>query len=329
VSPHARVLAVSGGIGGAKLALGLQRALPPGELAVLVNTGDDFRHLGLAISPDLDTVLYTLAGVANTETGWGRADETWNTLAELGRIGGPTWFRLGDRDLAVHIERTRRLAAGESLTVVTQALARAFGVPSRLLPMTDDIVATRLDTDEGPLEFQDYFVRRRCEPRVTAVRYAGAERARPSPAALELLAAPALECVVLCPSNPYLSLGPILALPALRAALAACAAPVVVVSPVIGGRAVKGPTVKLMRELEVDPSPAAILEHYAGLVDGLMLDTEDAALAPSLSVPTMVTRTLMQTLEDRDALARAALDFAAQLARPAGGVNARAMDPSA
>lgn len=314
MSPRVRVLAVSGGIGGAKLALGLQRTLPPGELAVLVNTGDDFRHLGLAISPDLDTVLYTLAGVANPETGWGRADETWHFLAELQHVGGPTWFRLGDRDLAVHVERTRRLAAGESLTSVTGSLARAFGVPSRLLPMSDDAVATKLDSDEGPLDFQDYFVRRRCEPRVTGVRYDGADRARASTFSLELLASGTLDCVVLCPSNPYLSLGPMLAIPALRAALAACTAPVIVVSPVIGGQAVKGPTVKLMREFGVDPSPASILACYAGIARGVVLDTEDAALAQSLPVPTLVTRTLMRTLGDRDALARATLGFAAQLA---------------
>src|SRR5512134_732156 len=162
----ARVLAISGGIGGAKLALGLQRVLPHGELAVLVNTGDDFRHLGLAISPDLDTMLYTLAGVSNTALGWGRADETWNFLTELQRIGGPAWFQLGDRDLVVHIERTRRLATGESLTSIMADLCRRFGVTSAILPMTDDLVGTMLDTDDGTLEFQEYFVRRRCEPRV-------------------------------------------------------------------------------------------------------------------------------------------------------------------
>lgn len=310
----ARVLAISGGIGGAKLALGLQRVLPPGGLAVLVNTGDDFRHLGLAISPDLDTMLYTLAGVSNTALGWGRADETWNFLTELQRIGGPAWFQLGDRDLVVHIERTRRLATGESLTSIMADLCRRFGVTSAILPMTDDLVGTMLDTDYGTLEFQDYFVRRRCEPRVRAVHYAGATAARPSAAVLDRLAAADLSCVVLCPSNPYLSIGPILAMPGMRQALARCAAPIVVISPVIGGRAVKGPTVKLMHELGVEVSPRAIVQHYADLIDGLILDPEDAALAPTAGVPTLVTRTLMETLEDREVLARAALDFAESLA---------------
>ena len=309
----ARVLAISGGIGGAKLALGLQRVLPPGELAVLVNTGDDFRHLGLAIAPDLDTVLYTLAGVANTTLGWGREDETWNFHAELARIDGPAWFKLGDRDLVVHVERTRRLAAGESLTSIMADLGRRFRVPSAILPMTDDVVATMLETDSGTLEFQDYFVRRRCEPPVRAVHYAGAAAARPSAAALQLLAGDELSCVVLCPSNPYLSVGPILAMPGMRRALAQCAAPIVVISPVIGGRAVKGPTVKLMHELGVEVSPLAIAQHYSGLIDGLILDAEDADLASTTGLPTLVTRTLMQTLDDREMLARAALDFAGTL----------------
>lgn len=312
-----KVLALSGGIGGAKLALGLQRVLPAGELAVLVNTGDDFRHLGLAISPDLDTVLYTLAGVSNTEAGWGRDGETWNFLQELERLGGPSWFKLGDRDLVVHVERTRRLAAGESLTSITVDLAMRFGVPSAILPMTDDSVGTVLDTDLGELEFQDYFVRRRCEPAVKTVRYAGADVARPSAAVLELLASPDLSCVVLCPSNPYLSVGPILAMPGMRAALKACAAPIVVVSPMIGGRAVKGPTVKLMQELRVEVSPRSIVQHYSDIMDGFILDPEDAAHATATGVPTHVTRTLMQTLDDRDALARAALSFARTLARRA------------
>lgn len=314
MSETAKVLAISGGIGGAKLALGLQRVLPPGDLAVLVNTGDDFRHLGLAISPDLDTVLYTLAGVANAGAGWGREGETWNFLEELRRIDGPAWFQLGDRDLVVHVERTSRLAIGESLTSIMADFGRRFGVPSAILPMTDDAVATLLDTDTGVLEFQEYFVRRRCEPRIRAVRYAGAATATANPALTGLLASPELECVVICPSNPYLSIGPILAIAGLRDALARCPVPVVVISPIIGGRAVKGPTVKLMRELGIDVSPRSIAEHYAGLIDGLVLDSEDMAFASATRVPTLVTPTLMQTLGDREALARAALGFAASLA---------------
>ena len=320
----ARVLAISGGIGGAKLALGLQRVLPPGDLAVLVNTGDDFRHLGLSICPDLDTVMYTLAGVANTETGWGRRGETWNFIEELARLGGETWFRLGDRDLVVHVERTRRPRAGESLTAITEDLRRRFRVPSALLPMTDDAVSTMLDTEAGALEFQDYFVRRQCEPLVRAVHYLGADDAAPNPAVVELLASDALECVVLCPSNPYLSIGPILGVPGLRRALETCRAPIVVVSPVIGGRAVKGPTVKLMHELGVEVSPRSIARHYAGLIDGLVLDTADAALAPTVGVPALVVPTLMQTLEDREQLARAALAFGRTLAPSQRSRRARA-----
>jgi LPPG:FO 2-phospho-L-lactate transferase len=314
VTVTARVLALSGGIGGAKLALGLQRVLPEGDLAVLVNTGDDFRHLGLAICPDLDTVTYTLAGVANTDTGWGRRGETWNFLDELTRLGGDTWFKLGDRDLVVHVERTRRLAQGERLTTITDDLRRRFRVPSALLPMTDDPVATVLDTEAGTLEFQDYFVRRRCEPVVRAVQYRGADAARPSAEALALLDSGRLECVVLCPSNPYLSIGPMLALAGLRRALERCDAPIVVISPVIGGRAVKGPTVKLMHELGAEVSPRSIVRQYARLLDGVVLDTEDAALASGLGVPALVVPTLMQTLEDRERLARATLAFARTLA---------------
>jgi LPPG:FO 2-phospho-L-lactate transferase len=224
----------------------------------------------------------------------------------------------------VHVERTRRLAAGESLADITDDLRRRFRVPSTLLPMSDDRVTTWLDTEAGPLEFQEYFVRRRCEPLVRGVDYRGAAEAAPSPGALSLLGSGTLECVVLCPSNPYLSVGPILAIPGLRRALEQCRAPVVVVSPVIGGRAVKGPTVKLMRELGVEPSPRTIARHYDGILDGLVLDTEDAALATTVGVPALVVPTLMQTLEDRERLARATLAFARTLAPGLRARRARA-----
>ena len=317
------ILALAGGVGGAKLAQGLERVLGE-DLTVVVNTGDDFEHLGLAISPDLDTVMYTVAGLNNRETGWGLAGETWHFMAMLERLGGETWFRLGDRDLVVHVERTRRLAAGESLTSITADLRRRFRVPSALLPMTDDAVSTMLDTEAGALEFQDYFVRRQCEPLVRAVHYLGADDAAPNPAVVELLASDALECVVLCPSNPYLSIGPILGVPGLRRALETCRAPIVVVSPVIGGRAVKGPTVKLMQELGVEVSPRSIARHYAGLIDGLVLDTADAALAPTVGVPALVVPTLMQALEDREQIARAALAFGRTLAPSRRSRRARA-----
>lgn len=311
----AKVLAISGGVGGAKLALGLQRVLPERALAVLVNTGDDFRHLGLAVAPDLDTVLYTLAGVADPVRGWGRADETWEFHEELQRRGGPDWFRLGDRDLVVHVERSRRLAAGESLAAIMSDLARRFGVASRLLPMSDDPVRTVLETDAGTLEFQDYFVRRRCAPVVSAIRHDGADAARPNPVAMEILAAPSLAAVVLCPSNPWLSIGPLLAMPALRRALANCRAPVVAVSPVIGGRCVKGPTAKLMRELGLEVSARSVARHYAGLIDGIVVDEADGALLDGLGIPATRTRILMMSLSDRDALAQEVLRFAASLRR--------------
>ena len=243
------VLALSGGVGGAKLALGLYRVLPPGALTVVANTGDDFEHLGLAISPDLDTLLYTLAGIDNPATGWGRRDETWNFMAALERLGGETWFKLGDGDLATHVERTRRLAAGESLSQITDDFRRRLGISARLLPMSDDPVRTRLLTAEGWLDFQDYFVRRQCAPIVREIAFAGAAAARPHPDFLAALADPALRMVVICPSNPLISIDPILSLPGVREALRACRAPVVAVSPIIGGKAVKGPTAKMMAEL--------------------------------------------------------------------------------
>jgi len=307
------VLALCGGIGGAKLALGLYRHLAPGALSVAVNTGDDFEHLGLHISPDIDTVLYTLSGTDNPDTGWGRADETWTFMAALEALGGETWFRLGDGDLALHVERTRRLGAGESLSEVCAAFARRFGLDARILPMTGDPLRTVVHTPDGPLPFQHYFVRKRCEPRVTGVTFAGAEAARPNPEILRALADPALGAVVICPSNPYLSIDPILAVPGMRIALGACPAPVVAVSPLVGGRAVKGPTAKIMAELGVPVTYAAIAAHYEGLIDGLVLDRADRAEAAEIAVPALVTETVMTSLEDRIALAAATLGFAAEL----------------
>ena len=307
------VLALSGGIGGAKLALGLQRATSPGTLSVLVNTGDDFEHLGLLICPDVDTTLYTLAGLSHPQLGWGRVDESWNFMSVLAQLGGESWFRLGDRDLALHIERTRRCATGESLTQIIAEFARCLGVPSRVLPMSDDAVRTRVHTAQGTLAFQEYFVRERCAPVVRALEFAGADRARPSAAALECLAAPDLSAVILCPSNPYLSIDPMLAMPAWRAALRRAAAPIVAVSPLIGGQAVKGPTAKIMGELGLEVSPLTVARHYGDFIDGFVLDEADGALAAKFDLPVLVTRTLMQSLEDRERLAHACLQFAASL----------------
>jgi LPPG:FO 2-phospho-L-lactate transferase len=309
------ILALCGGIGGAKLALGLQSVLEPGKLTVLVNTGDDFEHLGLAISPDVDTTLYTLSGLANPELGWGRAGESWSFMGELARLGGETWFRLGDKDLAVHIERTRRLASGEPLGSIVADLAARLGVASHIVPMSDDPVRTVIDTEAGTLGFQEYFVRRRCMPAVRAIHYRGAEHARAAAGTVQALRDGSFAAVVICPSNPYLSVDPILAIPAWREALASSASPVIAVSPLIAGEAVKGPTAKIMRELALEVSPLTVARHYAPLVDGFVLDQADAALAAQFEVPVHIAPTLMRDLADKEHLAREVLGFAAMLRR--------------
>lgn len=304
------VLALAGGVGGAKLVLGLSRVLGEGELVVVGNTGDDFNHLGLAISPDLDTLLYTLAGLADRSRGWGRQDETWKFMEALEQFGGPTWFRLGDSDLALHIERTRQLTAGDSLSAVTDRLRRRLGVATRILPMTDDPVRTRLRTSDGWLDFQDYFVRLRCEPVVQALSYVGAEAARPLVEVLDLLAGDSLRAVVICPSNPFLSIEPILAIPGMRAAIAGCRAPVVGLSPIIAGQAVKGPTAKMMRELGIEATAGAVARRYADLLDVFIVDQADAAASMPEGVARLLEQTLMTTLGDRERLARAVIQAA-------------------
>jgi LPPG:FO 2-phospho-L-lactate transferase len=306
------VIALSGGIGGAKLALGLYRILPPGALTVVANTGDDFEHLGLAISPDIDTLLYTLAGLDKPELGWGRRDETWTFMQALGSLGGETWFNLGDGDLATHVERTRRLAAGESLSQIIDDFRRRFGISARLLPMSDDRVRTRLLTAAGWLDFQDYFVRQRCAPAVREIAFAGADEARPQPEFLAALGDKNLRAVVICPSNPFISVDPILGLPGVREALRASPAPVVAVSPIIGGKAVKGPTAKMMAELGLPVDAAAVARHYGDILDLYVADQTDADELCDLGLPVALTRTLMLSLEDREALARAVLEAAAR-----------------
>lgn len=312
-----RCVVLSGGVGGSKLALGLARVLAPGELLCVANTGDDFEHLGLRISPDLDTLTYTLAGINDPVTGWGRADETWSFMETLAALGGETWFRLGDRDLALHVERTRRLKNGETLSAIAADVAARLGVRQRIVPMSDDGVATVVETAEGPLPFQHYFVRERARPAVTGFRYAGAERARPAAALLEALAALGLEAVVICPSNPFISIDPILSMPGVRAALREAKAPVVAVSPIVGGAAVKGPTAKMMTELGIEVSPVAVARHYQGLIDALVIDRRDEACARAvrgLGVECRTAATVMRGLADRDALARVVLELAARIA---------------
>lgn len=305
-----RVVALSGGVGGAKLLRGLYRVLPPGTLAALVNTGDDFVHLGFHISPDIDTALYTLGGLAHPEQGWGRRDETWNFMAALEAIGGETWFRLGDRDLALHAERTRRLRAGETLTAITRHFAQSFGIHADILPMSEDRVATRVITDEGELAFQDYFVRRRCAPVVRSLRFDGAENGHLSEAARAAFASPDLQAIVIAPSNPWLSIDPLLAIPEMRDALHAATVPVIAVTPIIGGKAVKGPTAKIMHELGLDVSPLSIAKHYGDLLDGFILDSRDGLFSERFQIPVQTTDTLMTTAEDSDRVAGAFLEIA-------------------
>jgi LPPG:FO 2-phospho-L-lactate transferase len=309
------IIALSGGVGGAKLALGLSRIMPPENLLVVVNTGDDFEHLGLSISPDIDTVAYTLAGLANREVGWGRHDETWSFMETMEALGGDTWFRLGDRDMALHVERTRRLRSGESLSVVTADLCRRMGVGPRVVPMTDDPVRTRLLTDLGWLDFQEYFVHRRCEPVVSQLQFQGAGAAKPHPEFVAALADPSLEAVVICPSNPFISVEPILAIPGVREALIACKAPIIAVSPIIAGRAVKGPTAKMMTELGLDPSAGTVAQRYAELLDGYVIDNADMSEVVSIDARVTLAQTLMTTMEDREALARIVVEAAATLRR--------------
>ena len=307
------VVALSGGIGGAKLALGLSRILPADDLIVVANVGDDFEHLGLHISPDADTLMYTLAGLDNSKLGWGRQDETWAFMETLSALGGEDWFRLGDRDLAVHVERTRRLRHGESLSAITADFCRRLGVGPRVLPATDDRLRTRLRTDEGWLDFQDYFVRLQCRPVVRELAFAGAEQARPHPDLLAALGNERLRAVIICPSNPFISVEPILAVQGMRQALLACAAPVIAVSPIIGGRAVKGPTAKMMTELGMIPSAAAVAKRYGDLLDGYIVDHIDVASCTDLDLRIVPAKALMETLADREALAHLVLDTADQI----------------
>lgn len=307
------VLALCGGVGGAKLALGLARALGPGELTILVNTGDDFEHLGLRISPDVDTVLYTLAGVADPERGWGRADETWNFMSAVRQLGGETWFQLGDRDLAMHVARTKYLHAGGLLTDFVEQSARRLGIDACILPMSDEDVRTIVETDDGSFEFQRYFVEQRCRPTVRSLWFAGASRTRVS-ARVHRAIFDAARAIVICPSNPYLSIDPILAVPGVRAALREATAPIVAVSPLIGGAAVKGPTAKIMEELGTPVSNVSIAAHYHGLIDGLVIDSVDASDAMVIDEPVRTAPTLMQDMSDRIRLAKDVLAFAHTLA---------------
>ena len=307
------IVALAGGVGGAKLAQGLYGVVPPTELIVVVNTADDFTHFGLHISPDLDTVMYTLAGVANPVTGWGIAGDTFETMAMLGRYGKDEWFRLGDRDLATHITRTEALRGGRSLTEITAELAAALGVNARVLPMCDEPVATYVDTPDGRLEFQDYFVRRHQRDTVLGISFDGVERA-----ILPLSTGHALEhaeLIVFCPSNPFVSIGPILAVPGLRDALGQGAVPRIAVSPIVGGQALKGPAAQMLESLGHEVSPVGVARLYDGLIDAMVIDQQDAACAPELEdlgLAVLVAQTIMGDRRDRERLAGEIVNFSRQ-----------------
>jgi LPPG:FO 2-phospho-L-lactate transferase len=306
------VVALCGGVGGAKLAHGLSLALAaePESLSIIVNTGDDFQHLGLSIAPDLDSVLYALAGLSDPVRGWGRREETWRFMEALRGLGGESWFQLGDGDLAVHVERSWRLAQGATLTEVTAHLCKALGITARVLPMSDDPVRTRVLTPEGWLDFQDYFVRLQCQPAVREFMFSGAATARAQPDALGALRRSDLRAIVICPSNPFVSVEPILAVPGIRSAIQQSHAPVVAVTPIIGGKAIKGPAAKMMSELGLDVSPAAVARRYAGLIDGFVVDVTDPVPDPIPGVTFVSAATLMSSIDDRLWLAQAVLQAA-------------------
>ena len=303
-----KIAAFAGGVGGAKLADGLAQILSSEDLTVIVNTGDDFEHLGLFISPDLDTVCYTLAGLANSETGWGRAGETWNTIANVEKLGGPAWFRLGDQDIATHLERTRRLKDGQPLSQITRDFCKTWGIQHTILPMTDSPVRTMVASDEGELAFQEYFVHRRCEPKVRGFRFDGVEAADPAPGVHEALET--ADVVVFCPSNPWVSIDPILQV------VKEIRKPVVAVSPIIGGKTVKGPAAKMYAELGIEPSALAVANHYRTILQGFVLDNADSnieSVIKDLNIKTLVTDTLMNEPADRKRLADDVLHFIGSL----------------
>lgn len=306
-----KVVALAGGVGGAKLADGLARILLS-DLTVVVNTGDDFDHFGLRICPDIDTVCYTLGGMANSSTGWGRGNETWNVLSEIRQLGGPDWFKLGDRDLGTHLERTRRLRDGQCLSEITRLFCQRWGIESLVLPMSDSPTPTIVLTEKGELSFQEYFVRKKCLPEVRGFRYEGVEDAEPSPGVLQAIHDASL--IVICPSNPWVSIDPILSIKAIRLGLKN--KPVVAVSPIIGGKVVKGPAGKMFFEMGYDSTALAVVNHYGNLLNGFIFDRLDDEYKPkikSLGIKVLMTQTIMRTVEDRQRLANEIISFGTRI----------------
>jgi LPPG:FO 2-phospho-L-lactate transferase len=305
-----KIVALAGGVGGAKLVDGLAQILPADDLTVIVNTGDDFHHWGLKICPDLDTVCYTVAGLANPETGWGRNNETWNVISEISHLNGADWFKIGDRDLATHIERTERLAAGQRLSEIVRAFCQSWGIESTILPMTDDPVSTIvLTAEQGELAFQEYFVHQRCIPKAKGFKFTGVEFSRPAAGVLEAIAE--ANAVVFCPSNPWVSLDPILSVPGILPAIKSRKI-VAGVSPIIGGVAIKGPAAKMFSELNIEPSAFAVARHFKGIISHFIFDVIDQDLErniSSLGMKSTSVNTLMKTQEDRRQLALDVLNF--------------------
>lgn len=311
------ILTLSGGVGGAKLVLGLSHLVEKDRLVVACNTGDDFDHLGLRICPDIDSVLYALAGLSDEVRGWGRRDETWTCMSALAALEGPGWFNLGDGDLATHLLRSEMLRQGLSPAAVTAELARRMGVGTKILPMSDDPVATIVNTENGDLAFQHYFVREQCAPAVTGFRFDGIDRAHPQACIRDILHNDP-EAIIIAPSNPYVSIDPILGLQGMEEMLLHAKAPIIAISPIVGGKALKGPAAKMMQDLGKDVSALGIARHYQGLVDGLIIDEQDAHFAPDIAALGMiphVTCTIMTDLDSRIALAAATLDFAREVAK--------------
>jgi LPPG:FO 2-phospho-L-lactate transferase len=307
-------VALCGGVGGAKLAHGLYSVLAPGSLSVIVNTADDFQHLGLQISPDLDTVLYTLGGRSDMERGWGRRDETWNFMAALEEIGNELWFQIGDRDMAMHVARTHWLQWGKPLSAFASHVCRRFNIAANIIPMTDDTVATWISTGDGLMPFQHYFVKERCEPQIRGIHFEGAAQAKPSLCALAALRDPRLQAIIICPSNPYLSIDPILSIPGMREAVLAADCPIIAVSPIISGQAIKGPAAKIMTELGYHVSWETIAHHYEGLAKGMIIDRNETFRGEA-NFPLVVETDsiIMKSLDDRRRLGQTVLNFAERL----------------
>ena len=307
-----KITALAGGIGASKFLLGLARVMPPEDVTIIANTGDDIELFGLRISPDIDTITYTLAGVINETTGWGIAGDTFSVLEWIARYGESRWFNLGDRDLATHIYRTEQLQKGRTLSEVTDHVRRSLGVSSVILPMTNDYTPTRVVTNEGEMHFQEYFVRRRCEPQVHEIRFERIEAATPAPGVRSAMLE--ADAVVICPSNPFISINPILAVPGMRDAIKETRAPVIAITPIIGGRALKGPAADMLRDLGYEVSARGVASVYRDFVDLFVLDEVDRAIKPEieeLGLRVEVADTVMNTLEDKQRLAKSVLEFLA------------------